>query len=284
MVGGRSTLGHGTSIAVRITLLCRKRARTLVRLWRSVRRSGTLAFVLGRGVCDLMWHRPRSRADGAKWFHRYCAWAAQKLEIQIRSEGEFPERGVVISNHLGYLDAIAFATLHPCVFVAKAGVRHWPVMGWISWMVGTVYVEPGRGGSAQRAEGHLRSAADEGVSVVFFPEGTSTDGTHVLPFRSGLLTKVREEEQPVTAAYIRYSLTKDNGPDVSVENDLCWSDTPLFWHMFRALGLRGVEATVRFAETPIAFHAALSDRKAAADEARTAVLALSPAAERVTAD
>ena len=231
-----------------------------------------------------MLHPPRTRADKAEWFHRYCAWAAQELQIQIRSEGEFPECGVVISNHLGYLDAIALATLHPCVFVAKAGVRHWPVMGWISWMVGTVYVEPGRGGSADRAEGDLRSAAEEGVSVVFFPEGTSTDGTRVLPFHSGLLTKVREEQQPITAAYIRYGLTEDNGPDVSVENDLCWSDAPLFWHMLRALGLRGVEATVHFAEAPIAFRAGLTERRAAAEEARTAVLALSPVTERITAD
>jgi 1-acyl-sn-glycerol-3-phosphate acyltransferase len=147
-----------------------------------------------------------------------------------------------------------------------------------------VYVEPGRGDSAQRAEQSLLSAWDEGVCVVFFPEGTSTDGTQVLPFHGGLLAKVREDQQPVTAAYIHYSLTEDNGPNVSVEEDLCWSDTSLPLHMFRALGLRGVQVTLRFADKPMAFNAALTERKAAAAEARAAVLSLSPVRESITAD
>ena len=72
----------------------------------------------------------------------------RSMGIAVRCQGTFPERGVVISNHLGYLDIIAFAALHPCVFVAKSEIRRWPLLGWMTTMAGTVYVERGRGGSA----------------------------------------------------------------------------------------------------------------------------------------
>ena len=65
--------------------------------------------------------------------------------------GEFPDGGVVISNHVSYLDIIVFAALKPCVFVSKAEIAQWPVLGWMTTMAGTVYVNRGHGGSA--AEG-----------------------------------------------------------------------------------------------------------------------------------
>jgi 1-acyl-sn-glycerol-3-phosphate acyltransferase len=83
-------------------------------------------------------------------------------------------------------------------------------------------------------------------------------------------------DEPVTAAYLRYSLDEENGPDVSVEDDVCyWGDTPMWPHVFRFLGLKGAHATVRFADGPIQFSSDVLHRKVAAVEARDAVLALS---------
>ena len=59
---------------------------------------------------------------------------------------------------------------------------------------------------------------------------------------------------PVTAAYIRYWFEEDNGPDVTVADDVCyWGDRNMLAHIFKFLGLRGVRAEVRFAEAPIEF-------------------------------
>ena len=81
-----------------------------------------------------------------------------------------------MTNHQTYLDITLLASLRPCVFVSKAEIAHWPVVGWMTKMAGTVFVERGRGGSAAAASVGMLAAAKAGVPVVFFPEGTTSDG------------------------------------------------------------------------------------------------------------
>jgi lyso-ornithine lipid O-acyltransferase len=116
---------------------------------------------------------------------------------------------------------------------------------------------------------------DAGLPVVFFPEGTTSNGSGLLKFHSGLLAQAMDGDAPVTAACIRYELREDNGPDVSVGDDVCyWGDRNMWGHVFRFLGLRGVRAEVRFAEEPMEFSSDVLHRKQAAVEARAAVAAL----------
>jgi lyso-ornithine lipid O-acyltransferase len=197
------------------------------------------------------------------------------MGIEIDVAGEFPERGAVISNHLSYLDIVVFAALHPCVFVSKAEIEKWPVVGWMTTMSGTVYVARGHGGSAMRARKGMQAAVDAGLPVVFFPEGTTSNGNQLLKFHSGLLTQVIDAGSPVTAAYLQYSFAEKNVPGVSIADDVCyWGDRNMLAHIFKFLGLRGVRVQVGFAERPIAFSSDRLHRKMAAVEARSAVAAL----------
>jgi 1-acyl-sn-glycerol-3-phosphate acyltransferase len=239
--------------------------------WRSIRLVG-MFVVAGT---ELAVKRPSTREQRADWLHRFCARAMQGLGVEISVVGAFPGRGAVISNHLSYVDIIVFAALHPCVFVAKAEMQSWPVVGWMTTMSGTVYVARGHGGSAMKARKGMQAALDAGLPVVFFPEGTTTNGSQLLKFHSGLLAQVLDGGAPVTAAYIRYRLSENNGPDVTVADDVCyWGDRNMLTHIFKFLGLRGVRAEVRFAEEPIAFSSDGLHRKRAAVEARSAVTAL----------
>ena len=197
------------------------------------------------------------------------------MGLELAIEGAFPARGALIANHQSYLDIIVFAALSPCVFCSKAELERMPVIGWMTTMSGSVYVERGRGGSALKAKSGMKAAADAGLPVVFFPEGTTTNGRCVLPFRSGLLAMAMEVKEPVTAAYVRYSLNEENGPRVTVENDVCWWGSRSMWgHIFKLLGLKGVDATVRFGDEPIRFTSDVLHRKRAAVEARMAVVRL----------
>jgi 1-acyl-sn-glycerol-3-phosphate acyltransferase len=199
----------------------------------------------------------------------------RQLGIEIHVAGSFPERGAVISNHLSYLDIVVFAALHPCVFVSKEEIEGWPVVGWMTTMSGTVYVARGHGGSAIRARQGMQSVLNAGLPLVFFPEGTTTDGSTLLKFHSGLLAQVMGGGARITAAYVSYSIGAGNGADVSVANDVCyWGDAKIVPHIFQLLGLRGVRADVHFAERPIAFSSDVLHRKVAAIEARAAVVAL----------
>jgi 1-acyl-sn-glycerol-3-phosphate acyltransferase len=129
----------------------------------------------------------------------------------------------------------------------------------------------------------MKAAAEAGIPVVFFPEGTTSNGDAVLKFHSGLLLQALEADQPVTAAHLCYRLNQENGPSVTVANDVSyWGETSFLAHVFRFLGLRGVEADVRFAESPIAFSSDPAQRKLLAAEARAAVLELANLPTEVT--
>jgi 1-acyl-sn-glycerol-3-phosphate acyltransferase len=227
---------------------------------------------------ELLLRRPSTRQARADWLHRFCAAALKGFDVTLTVDGEFPARGALISNHLSYLDIIVFAALSPCVFCSKAEIRHWPILGWMTTMAGTVFVERGRGGSALRAGGEMKSAAEAGLPVVFYPEGTTSNGRQLLPFHSGLLAQAIAAEEPITPAFLRYTLDQDNGPKITVEDDVCyWGDVNMLAHIYRFLGLRGVHAHVHIAPEPIPFRSTLKDRKGAATEARDAVLALASA-------
>ena len=245
-------------------------------------RSAKLAGYFVRFGTELLVRRPGTRQARADWLHRFCSAALRGLGVKLTLEGTFPARGAVISNHLSYVDIVVFAGLQPCVFCSKAEIEQWPLIGWMTTMSGTVYVERGRGGSAMKAKLGMQAAADAGLPVVFFPEGTTTNGEELLPFHSGLLAQAMAVKEPITAAYLSYTLEQENGAEVSVEDDVCfWGETPMLPHIFRFLGLKGVHATLRFAPTPIAFSSDLVHRKLAAVEARDAVLALRTVGEDV---
>src|SRR5271154_3737644 len=213
----------------------------LVNCFRAVGRCVRLGGMFVVAGTELALKQPETREERADWLHRFCARAMKGMGIEINVSGSFPKRGVVISNHLSYLDIVVYAAVHPCVFVSKAEVASWPEGGWMTTMSGTVYVARGHGGSAMKAREGMQAAVDAGLPVVFFPEGTTSNGSGLLKFHSGLLAQAMEGGDPVTAAFVRYSLGNRNEPGVSVADDVCyWGDTKMVRHIFKFLGLRGV--------------------------------------------
>jgi len=246
-----------------------------VSLFRSLGRSIHLVgYFLVYGT-ELLVKRPATRGARADWLHRFAANTLHGMGIQLEVEGSFPSSGAVISNHLSYLDIIVFAAIHPCVFVSKAEVALYPILGWMTTMAGTVYVARGQGGSALKAREGVESALEAGLPVVFFPEGRTSDGSGLLKFHSGLLAQVLAAGASVTAAHVCYNLGSDNEPDVTVSEQVCyWGDMTLLPHIFHFLGLHGVKATVRFGDAPIEFSGDVTHRKRAAREAWAAVAEL----------
>jgi 1-acyl-sn-glycerol-3-phosphate acyltransferase len=225
---------------------------------------------------ELLIKRPATREERADWLHRFAAAAIKGLGIEVEVDGSFPERGALISNHLGYLDIIVFASLHPCVFVSKVEVASYPVLGWMTTMAGTVYVARGHGGSATKARAGMDAALHAGLPVVFFPEGTTSNGSGLLKFHSGLLSQVLASDAQIVPGHICYSMSEENG-EARVSDDVCyWGDeVQLLPHIFGLLGLTGIKAQVRFADAPIVFTSNPENRKRVAQEAWAAVAELS---------
>lgn len=221
--------------------------------------------------------RPKTRPERAAWLTGFCRAALRAVDMSCATEGHVPLEGAVITNHLSYLDIVVHSAIHPCVFVSAIETRKMPLIGWISMMAGTVYVERGAGGSAEAAAKGMGKGFRDGLPVVFFPEGGTFVGDEpVMPFHSGLLAQALEAKAPVTAGFIRYELSaEDVASGKSARNDVHWGHQSLVGHIWNFLGLKGLKATIRFAEEPISFSAAAyEDRKVAAVEAREAVLTI----------
>jgi 1-acyl-sn-glycerol-3-phosphate acyltransferase len=250
--------------------------RDLRRTLRTLGRCLQIAGLFLEASCELLFTNPRTRHDRAAWLHRFCARSLRRMGISVRVHGPFPNEGALITNHLSYLDIVVLASLHPCVFVSKREVANLPIVGWMTTRSGTVYVERGHGGSALKAGAAMHAAASDGLPVVFFPEGTTNPADHLLKFHSGLLSQALVENMPVTAGYLRYSLTEDNGPGITPANNIAWGSQTMLRHVLQFLSLRGVHADVYLADQPIAFSPRAANRKIAATEARDAVAALAP--------
>ncbi len=109
------------------------------------------------------------------------------LGFKVRVFGEVEPGPSVLfaANHASYLDVPVLGAIVPALFVAKADVAHWPLFGFLTRMYGTLYVER-RAVRAASQTNILRQKLEEGWRLIFFPEGTSTDGMEVLPFKSSL--------------------------------------------------------------------------------------------------
>ena len=201
--------------------------------------------------------------ERAQWLHRWCGVALRRLHIDVTTEGHFPSRGLLVSNHLSYLDILVFIAVSPCVFVSKKEVQSWPLYGAMASMAGTLYIDRSRTSDAQRVSGEMAKALAQGNVVVLFPEGTSSDGSTVLPFRPALFEAAVASGERVWSAHISY--VAEGG---SVETEICyWGGMTFLPHLWRLMSLRGIHANVKFADESLQFE----DRKIAAQTTQRVV-------------
>ncbi len=187
--------------------------------------------------------RPISRHDRALWMHFCGRTTLRALGLGKRIEGAPPRCAtLLVSNHLSYLDILISSAAFPSIFVAKSEVADWPVFGMLARLGGTLFVDRESPTSAWDTAVLMQECLAEGVPVTFYPEGTSSDGSSVLRFRSTLFQSATELGTPVTSAAIRYE------PESAVaERELCWyGDDAFLPHLLRVLGGTGFTAVVRF--------------------------------------
>jgi len=199
----------------------------------------------------------RPGPEGAVWVHGWCRRLVWALGIECEIGGAIPDAGAgmmaVVSNHLSYLDVLLYSAARPFVMVSKTEVRGWPLIGWITAQAGTIYVQRAdvKGGQTQthgEVNAMMAAAYRSGLPVMFFPEGTTTDGSEIVPFRRGLYNSVVYDQVPVKVAAIGYEFTQRN-PGATIGGDVCFvGDADFGPHLLGFLGLRGVKARMRFGD------------------------------------
>ena len=216
---------------------------------------------------------------GAPWRHSLRRiWSRQLLTllgIRIESVGDSLdgiEDGLVVGNHISFIDIYLINALLPCGFVAKSEVARWPLIGWLSRHNDTVFIERGNRKAAHRTHHTMLAALGAGRRVAIFPEGTTTAGDKVLPFHAALFQSAIDAAVPVHALAISYhgaGGTRSRAPAYI-------DDMSLVECMINVMRAGGLVARVRLAQSlapPLANRRELAQR---AHQAVAAALAHEP--------
>lgn len=182
--------------------------------------------------------RPRVQA----WCERLFRISGVSLAVQ----GSVPAGGpmLLVANHVSWLDMIVLQSLLPCRFIAKAEVRHWPLIGTMASRCRTLYIDRSAPRATAAVTQAMAHALGEGDTLVLFAEGTTSDGTTILPFRASLLQGAIDAPAEVLPVALRYL---DDATLTVSRNAAFANDDTLLGAMWRALG-RDVTVQVAFGE------------------------------------
>lgn len=170
-----------------------------------------LLIALSLVVIPPQWLFTKIWPSAARRFpHLYFRIVTRLIGIRIDVKGA-PLSGTAclyVANHLSWLDILVLSSVAPVCFVAKHEVARWPLFGLLATVGRTIYIDRNRRHDVKGVGGAIRQRLSEGECIVLFPEGTSSDGNRLLPFRSALMGAADCEVdgkivpvQPVTIAY-----------------------------------------------------------------------------------
>ncbi len=198
------------------------------------------------------------------------------LGVQVRTTGSAVTTGplLVVANHISWLDILVMLAVQPVRFVSKADVKYWPLIGWLATNAGTLYIERASRRDALRVVHHIAEALREAPAgtpvhtasiIAVFPEGTTSDGTTVLPFHANLVQAAISAHAPVQTVALRYL---DAGTGALSLVPAYVDDDTLISSVWRLLASPPVKAMVNFSELQ---HARGRERRAWALDLRAEV-------------
>jgi 1-acyl-sn-glycerol-3-phosphate acyltransferase len=212
----------------------------------------------------LLWLLLRRRSP---WPPRFLGLAARAVGARVTVTGALPAgRSFLIANHVSWIDILALGGATGAAFVGHDGIARWPVIGWLARQNGTLFVSrERRGGLAAQIDG-LRAVMDGHQPVALFPEGTTSDGATLLPFKPALLSVLLP---PIPGMAVQ-PIHIDYGASAA---DIAWvGDEPAAANAMRVLARKGPLSVTIHLLAPFD-PASCADRKMLAATARARILA-----------
>ncbi len=180
----------------------------------------------------------------------WCRTCLAIIGMKLRVYGRTPKPPCfLVANHISYVDIWVMGALTGAVFVAKADMQTWPLMGWFMACSHQIFIKRESLRDATRVIGLLNQVLDEQDALVVFAEGRCSPGAEVLSFRPSLLQVAAERHFPVHYAALTYA-TPEGEPAPS-DSISWWRWEPLADQMKRMLRLSGSTATVYFGQSPV---------------------------------
>ena len=192
-------------------------------------------------------------------------WSCRLLYILnvevVSSSINMPRSGIIVTNHISWLDVFVLNAITPMRFVAKSEVRQWPLFGWLCARAQTLFIERGRARDAARINKQLVRFLRAGESLAVFPEGTTTDGRSVGVFHASLLQPAIDAKVPIYPVAIRYQDAHGQPSNAAAYID----DVSFIASLWNIMSCKSLH--VRLVATPL-IDTADSDRRSVAHKAR----------------
>ena len=180
---------------------------------------------------------------------RFCAWILALLGVQVKVRGN-PAGGIVVSNHLSYVDILTILSLRPSRFITFTELAKTPGVGLIVKLSQTLFIHRSKPSLVKKDIEVFERELRKGMPFVFFPEGGSFDGEELRPFKSPLFESAVRTETPVQPLCLRY--LEINGEPVSLKNrDLVFyhGDMELLPQLLGLLRLKSLTVEAVFMES-----------------------------------
>jgi 1-acyl-sn-glycerol-3-phosphate acyltransferase len=202
-------------------------------MFRGARRLGWMREIFAAIDPKLSRVHPAQRAS---LFQRSAIEVAWGLNLAIERTGQLPPSpAVLVANHVSWLDPIVVAALTPCAVIAKSEIERWPLVGERCGSLGVIFVDRLSTASGASALRQARRAIESGVSVLNFPEGTTSRGNVVYPFRRGIFGLARALRVPVVPVRIE------------LPPELTWAGADAFLpHLLRCCASEGARVRLHF--------------------------------------
>lgn len=198
-----------------------------------------------------------------QWNRKTC----DILGLRILIKGEPPATAsLLVSNHISWLDIPLLGSLLPLNFLSKDEVRRWPVVGWLAWKSGTLFIKRGNHGAANQASLEITRHLKAGQNVLIFPEGTTTDGTRVRRFHPRLFAVAIDNVVSIQPVGIRYL----NGDGDHCHSAAFIDNEPFTSSLWKILGEPSIQANVYF--LPIIKSGHDAHRRALAEATRSQIV------------
>lgn len=237
----------------------------LVRIYRVIRMAAHVAYAVLMIALIYPWLTNQGRL---RLERNWNSGLMNIFNIKCRVSGEIPDLNsqnvMLVSNHVSWLDIYLLNTVRPVRFVSKIEVRSWPVVGWLASKTGTMFIDRGKRHDTKRVTHEMSAVLSKGGCVAVFPEGTTSNGSRLLPFHASLIQPAIHSQSKIWPVALRYCF-EDGSLNMAPAyvDDLTFGDSLLL-----VLGQAVIHAELKFLH-PIHVHH--KSRRELAQEAELAI-------------
>jgi 1-acyl-sn-glycerol-3-phosphate acyltransferase len=150
-----------------------------------------------------------------------------EIKVEVTGLGTYlmnQKKYLMVANHISWMDIIVIQSIKPCIFVAKSDVASWPLFGWVAQMTGTIFIKRDKVSDIKKALKKMKRRLIK-RSVCIFPEGTSTNGRYLLPFKSNLFQSSIDTNKSILPLCLRYEQNNTYSDKAAFVDDMSLVDS-----------------------------------------------------------